>query len=432
MKKILIITYYWPPAGGIAVQRWLKFVKYLPSYGWKPILVIPENPSYPIIQEDYLKDIPEGIEYLRVPIHELGRARRPKGSKEIQISMITTHAKTWKDRLKAWVRGNVIIPDARVLWIRPVVKAVSQYLKDNPVDVMVTNGPPHSLHLAGLRIKQRHPELKWLADFRDPWTRINYYEELKPGWLADTLQKHWERKVVRTADMVTTVSESGTQEFLEHNPKAIYTLPNGFDDEDFNLEGTSDSSNDYFSLRYVGSFMANQNYPVFWKILNEIINENEDFKNNFRLELIGNIDYYIKEEIALNNLANNTVFHGYVSPAKAIEYQQSASALLLFINQSGNSKGMMTGKLFSYLASRRPIILMGPKDGNAAGTITYTESGRAFSSTEVVELKLFILNLFKDWKEKRFSKWGNSEKINQYNRKNLTSYLVDILNNNSR
>ncbi len=428
MKRILIITYYWPPAGGIAVQRWLKLVKYLPENNWHPIVVIPENPAYPIEQEDYLKDVSNQLEIIRVPIFEINRPPKNPGGKKTHLSLITNHKKSWKDSVKAWIRGNVILPDARVLWIRPLVRAVHSYLREHPVDVLVTNGPPHSLHLAGLRIKRKNPTIQWMADFRDPWTSINYYDELKPGWIANRLQEHWEKQVVQQADLVTTVSEAGTTEFLAYHPKSILTLSNGFDEEDFPSVTSYQPTDKTFYIRYIGSLMANQNYPVFWEVIQELYRENEAFKQYARLELVGNIDFSVREEIRKNELEPYTDYIGYVSAKEAIAYQQSAAMLLLFINRTGNSKGMMTGKLFGYLAVRRPILLIGPTDGNAAELIRYTDSGIAFDASHREEIKLYIISHFNQFLKGESLLAGNPERIKEFTRRKLTSLLASHLN----
>lgn len=427
MKKILIITYYWPPAGGIAVQRWLKFVKYLPENGWIPVVVIPENPAYPIIQKEYERDVPTTIEIIKVPVFELNRPPRNSAGKQIHLSLITNHKKSIKDTFKTWIRGNLILPDARVFWIRPVVKKVLEYLKTNHIEVLVTNGPPHSLHLAGLKIKKKHPELLWMADFRDPWTKINYYNDLKPWFLSDYLQKRWERKVVQQADLVTTVSQSGTDEFLELNPKSIYTLSNGFDADDYPSSEEIKPKDERFVVRYVGSLMANQNYPEFWKLLHELLEENQELQEKFTLEFVGNIDFEVRESIKDNKLENFTRFIGYVSANEAVAYQQSAHALLIFINRTGNPKGMMTGKIFGYIASRRPIILIGPEDGNAADLVRFTESGTAFDGNAEIEIKMHLLSLFDQFKQGQVKTTGNTAKIESLTRRNLTRELSAVL-----
>ena len=181
MKRALIVTYYWPPAGGPGVQRWLKFVKYFKEFGVEPIVYIPENPNYPFVDENFSAEIPSDTEILKHPIKEPYRFAKffsKKKTKQMSSGIIPKKDSTAIEKLMLYVRGNFFIPDARVGWVKPSVKYLSDYLENNDVDVVITTGPPHSLHLIGKQLK-KELNVKWIADFRDPWTTIHYHKSLR-------------------------------------------------------------------------------------------------------------------------------------------------------------------------------------------------------------------------------------------------------------
>jgi len=429
-KKVLIITYYWIPSGGSGVQRWVKFAKYLPSFGWEPIIYTPQNPEFPSIDNSFEKDIASDIKVLKTPIWEpynVYRKLTNKKNETINAGFISEGKKTgWKDKLSIWIRGNFLIPDPRRFWIKPSVRYLTEYLQKNPVDMIITTGPPHSMHFIGLGLKKRFPEIPWIADFRDPWTNIYFYKELKLSKLADQIHHKLEKKIIQSADIVVVVSNGMKEELSRLQPKQIEVITNGFDEDDI---PTSKSNLDVkFSISHIGLFTEYQNPKNLWKILSEICNENPDFKSNLQIKLIGKVDFSVIESIQQYNLDSFLIQTPYLPHNKAIENQQSSQILLLLLmNKTGNYKSILTGKLFEYLAAKRPILAFGPTDGDAAAILTETGGGTMIDFSDEKTIKQTILDYYTSYKTK--SLVVKSESVERYSRHSLSGQLSRILNN---
>ena len=284
MKKVLIITYYWPPAGGPGVQRWLKFVKYLRDFGVEPVVYIPENPNYPLIDKSFINEVPKDIEVIRQPIFEpykLAAVLSKKNTKTISSGIIKQKEKqNFIQKLMLFIRGNFFIPDARKFWIQPSVKFLKSYLEKTNIDTIITTGPPHSLHLIGLGLK-RQLHLRWIADFRDPWTQIGYQKQLKLTKYSAKKHQSLEKQVLNTADQIITTSFTTKKEFALKTTKPIEVITNGFDSE-LNTESKLD---EIFSISHIGSLLSGRNPELLWKVLAEISKENENFRRDFKLKL---------------------------------------------------------------------------------------------------------------------------------------------------
>ena len=328
MKKVLIITYYWPPAGGPGVQRWLKFVKYLPEYNIQPIVYVPENPTYPIVDGGLIQEVSDKAIVLKNTIFEpyqLASVFSKKETKGISSGIIPNQKKqTFLQKILLWVRGNVFIPDARVLWVKPSVKYLEKYISENKIDTIITSGPPHSLHLIGLKLKQ-NLNVKWFADFRDPWTTIGYHSALKLSSYAEKKHKKLERKVLNTADTIIVTSKTTKTEFQAITTKPIEVITNGYDVESIQKQVLDKK----FTLAHIGSFLSDRNPTILWKSLQELCTENELFAQSFQLKLIGKVSQEILDAIDAFNLNSYVNNLGYVSHIEAIEYQRKSQVLLL-------------------------------------------------------------------------------------------------------
>ncbi len=425
-KKILIITYYWPPAGGPGVQRWLKFAKYLPDFGWKPIVYTPENPSYPLLDESLLKDVPENLEIVKTKIWEPYQLAEKlnKSNKKFKAGQFDVGKnQSWKSKLSIWVRGNFFIPDARVFWVKPSVKFLEHYLKENKIDVVVTSGPPHSLHLIGLDLKKKLPHLKWIADFRDPWTEISYYKHLKLTKSSDNKHRQLESDVFKNADITLATSYTDAENFRKNGANAV-CITNGFDETDASQD--IPYTDPKFTLSYIGVLEQLRNPENLWKALDDLVKTNSDFAENFCLKFAGRIDDKILHEIENSSLKKHISNLGYLSHDKAIEEMAKSSLLLItnFPNQS--SKGIIPGKIFEYLATGKQIISFGPDDADVSKILNETKAGKHFGYTDSESIKSFILEKFELWKTGNLSE--NDQNIEQFSRKNLTKKLAEILN----
>ncbi|ATN08027.1 glycosyltransferase family 4 protein [Chryseobacterium indologenes] len=426
-KKILIITYYWPPAGGPGVQRWLKFAKYLPEFGWKPVIYTPENPSYPLIDESLMKDIPQNIEIIRTKIWEPYQLaeRLNKSNKKFKAGQFDVgNNQSWKSRLSIWVRGNFFIPDARVFWVKPSIRFLEHYLKENKIDVVVTSGPPHSLHLIGLGLKKKLPGLKWIADFRDPWTEISYYKHLKLTKSSDTKHRALESAVFKNADITLATSYTDAENFRKAGAHAI-CITNGFDESDSQKTVKAQIQNKAFTLSYIGVLEQLRNPENLWKALDELVQENTEFAQHFNLKFVGRIDDKILHVIEKSGLKNHILNLGYLSHGKAVEEMQNSEMLLITNFPNESSKGIIPGKIFEYLASGKQILSFGPSGADVSKILEETNAGKHFSYDDSEAVKRFILEKFNLWKNGNLHE--NTQSIEQFSRKNLTQQLTKIL-----
>jgi glycosyltransferase involved in cell wall biosynthesis len=423
-KKLLIITYYWPPAGGPGVQRWLKFVKYLPDFDVQPIVFVPENPTYPIVDSNLVAEVSDKAIILKTPIFEpyqLASFLSKNKTKKISSGIIPNQKKqSFLEKVMLWVRGNLFIPDARVFWVKPSVAYLEKYIRENEIDTIITSGPPHSLHLIGLELKQKM-NLKWLADFRDPWTTIGYHKSLRLSQYAAKKHKQLESQVLNSADTIIVTSKTTKAEFQALTTKPIEVITNGFDVEKVDKQ----SLDTKFSLAHIGSFLSERNPKIVWESLVELCTEIPDFKSHLEIKLIGAISQEVLdtiEQFGLNSFLNNL---GYVSHAEAVAHQRKSQVLLLIEINSDETKSILPGKLFEYMVSERPILAIGPKDSDFAEIITNTNSGVFFEYSEKAKLKQTIQEYYNQFLVGKLQ--SHAVGLQQYSRKNLTQQLVALL-----
>ncbi len=415
--KVLIITYYWPPAGGSGVQRWLKFVKYLQNFNIEPVVYTVANANYPKEDASLLSEIPKNIEIVKQPIFEPTDLLfwKKNNSKNKGVSNVS------KGGMLSFIRGNLFIPDPKILWVNPSVKFLQKYLKTNLIDVIISTGPPHSMHLIAQKIQQKN-NIKWIADFRDPWSDLYYNKDFKQLSFAKNRNKRLEKQVLQNADCVLTVSNNLKESFSKSS-KRVEVITNGFDDEV--LDAKSVSLDKKFTISYIGLLPKQSNPKHLFLVLNQLCEENNQFKNDLQLNFVGDISDEVKEEIKHNNLEENTNFVGYVSHNKAIEYQKKAQILLLLIPNIKRSKGILTGKLFEYLTAERPILAIGPKDGDLANVLNTTNAGVIFNFDEITELKNQIKSFYSEYRKNELK--VVSKNIAKYHRKELTKQLAAVI-----
>ena len=425
-KKILIIAYYWPPAGGPGVQRWLKFVKYLPDFGIEPHVYVPENPTYPLIDEKLIDEVAESAIIVKNKIFEpysLATLLSKKKTKKISSGIIPNQKKqTFIEKLMLWIRGNIFIPDARVFWVKPSVKFLKKYLQEHNIGTVITTGPPHSLHLIGLQLK-KELNITWITDFRDPWTTIGYHKQLKlSGWAAKK-HKELEKEVVNTCDTIIVTSENTKKEFELLSNQRIEVITNGYDLEKL-IKKPLDSK---FSLAHIGSFLSERNPEILWQSLSELILENQSFKDAFELKLIGAVSNEVLESISNYKLSSFVNYLGYVSHDEAIQEQRCSQVLLLVEIDSEETQCIIPGKVFEYMVSQRPIIAIGPKFTDFEKIIKETNTGTFFNYQEKEGLKKQILIYFNLYLEHNLK--SHPVGLQQYSRKHLTEKLAALITN---
>ncbi|MBQ8223216.1 MAG: glycosyltransferase family 4 protein [Bacteroidales bacterium] len=434
MRRVLIITYYWPPSGGSGVQRWLKMSKYLPENGWQPVIYTAEGAEYPVEDLSLEKDVAPEAEIVRYPIIEPYSFYKKflgiKKDEKIKAGFINEGKKksVWKENVSVWLRGNLFIPDARCWWIRPSVRFLKKYLEKNSVDAIISTGPPHSLHLIAKKLHKRF-NIPWIADFRDPWTDIDFFSELK--LTNRSLKKHHrlQHQVLTEANKVVTVGWDWAKGLESHGAKDVAVITNGYD---FSIDEKSEEIelSKEFTMSHVGIVGAARNAVVFWEALGELIKDNslDGFSKLLKIKLIGQVDNSVVESIKKNNLESNVDIIPYIPHEKVIKEQCSSQVLLLFVNNSPNAKGILTGKIFEYMASGRPILAIGPKDGDTAIILDKTQTGVIVDFYDKEEMKKTIIDLFNKFKENQLVTKKN-ESVEKYSRRALAKEYAQLIEN---
>ena len=441
LKRLLIITYYWPPTGGSGVQRWVKFSKYLPEFGWQPVVYTPENPEQLARDESLLNDIPACAEVIKTHISEPYELyRRLTGGKAGQeVNPVNAQRKTWKQRLSLWIRGNCFIPDPRVGWVRPSVRFLKKYLREHPVDAVVTTGPPHSVHLIGLGLKKALG-LRWIADFRDPWTEMFYYKHLGLSAAADRRHRRLEQAVLDGADKIISVSPPVAADFQARTKTPVVLITNGFDEADFRGESLASApgvqgfpgqkkwpeksldtpapqrQRTEIRLVHTGLFAADGNPLKLWDALAERCEADPDFRARLQIRLAGKVDAAITDAIRARGLGDNLVELGYLPHDETVREQREADILLLPLRREPEYAKVLPGKIFEYLAARRPVLGIGQEDGAAATVLRDAAAGEMFDWDKKEELLAFL-----------DAAHPQTAGIEKYTRRALTERLAEVL-----
>lgn len=425
MKRVLVISYYWPPSGGSGVQRWVKMCKYLPSFGWQPVVYTPENPAVTSKDASLADDIPADVEVLRRPILEPGQfASRTTSA---QVTPINAQKKTFKQKLMMWVRGNMFIPDPRVLWVRPSVRFLKEYVKGHPVDAIVSTGPPHSMHLIARRLSAS-TGLPWIADFRDPWTRMFYFKHLNLNAFSRRCHEKTEKAVLDDASLVVAVSPLVQQDFKAMTATKVELVTNGYDKDDF---AGSVARSEEFTIVHAGLFAADGNPVEFWEVLSELCASDTAFRQHLRIQLCGKTDAAVLDSIKAAGLQDCTIDRGYVGHAEAVEAMRSAQVLLLPLRREPEYKATLPGKLFEYLASRRPVVGIGQPDGAMAAILSSSGAGECFEWNQKEQMKVYVKKLYSAYLSGKLE--DNPANLEMYSRDALAeryAALLDSLTNN--
>ena len=420
-KRVLIITYYWPPAGGSGVQRWLKFVKYLVHENIEPIVYTAVEESYATLDSSLNSDLPDGLEVIRTKVFEPNKFFRASKKRNAKSEGFLNPNPSRLERLVLYVRANYFIPDARKYWIKPSIKHLTKYLKENPVDLIITTGPPHSLHLVGLALKKKFGT-KWISDFRDPWSKIDYFHKLPMTEKSFKKHEKLEEEVVKESDAVIVIGKSMQQDFLKFNSNT-HVITNGFD---VSYEAESNTRLDEkFSIVHIGMLNSDRNQRMLWEILSELKKERSDFAKDLEIKFIGKACQEAKDQIKEFQLEEDLNDVGYIEHQYIHAHQQSAQVLLLLVNRVPTAKGVITGKIFEYLIARRPILAIGPEDGDLAEILVKTKAGSIVEYDDKGVLKEQILKYYEAYKSKNLR--VDSINIEQYHRKELTKQLKSLI-----
>ncbi len=427
MKRVLLITYYWPPSGGAGVQRVLKLVKYLRDFGWEPIVFTAQDAAYPILDETLLADVPEGTVEWKSEIwepYEVYKRFIGQSKQEQVYSGFMNEEKglSFTQKLSIWIRGNFFIPDARAFWIRPATRFLRQQLAIHPVDAIISSGPPHSVHLIARNI-HRENKTPWIADFRDPWTNIDFYDQLMLTRWADQRHKSLERKVVRDCSALTTVTWTWQQEFIDLGARSTSVITNGFDEEDF--PAVPPKPEPGFVFNYIGFLNDDRNSPVLWQAFGELCHEIPALREVLRFRFVGKADHVVFRDLEKNGLLALTEKIDYVPHSEALHYLTRARFLLLLINDVPNAMGHVPGKTYEYLGARRPILCIGPEESDAAKVIGRAEAGEVCGFQNLEKMKRVILTWYQRYLQgETMTCSGN---ISPFTRKSAAGLMANVL-----
>jgi glycosyltransferase involved in cell wall biosynthesis len=422
MNKVLIITYYWPPSGGAGVQRWLKFSKYLPEFGWEPIIltVDPEYAAYPVIDLSLNEELPDSIKIYTTPATDYFSIYKKDKSKIPSAGFANNTDNTVKGKLLRFIRGNFFLPDPRKGWNKYAFKKACELIETGGIKHIITTSPPHSTQLIGLKIKKKYRDLNWIADLRDPWTDIYYYRQFYPTIISKWIDASYEKSVLANADKIITVGESLKSTFalkVRGIENKIHVITNGYDESDFKGFEPCDPST--FTITYVGTL--SDIYPVETLVtaLKGIKNEGIDFS----LRFVGAVSGKARDIILSDIPCDSVEFLPYVKHSKAIDYLTRSTILILIIPSHPSNKGILTGKIFEYIASGKPVLCLGPPDGDAADIINKCKAGLTVDYNDNEKITAFLKNY------RQYSGSFDKQAVREYSRHSMTQKMVSLLNN---
>lgn len=425
-KRVLIVTYYWPPAGGITVLRCLKFAKYLRDFGWEPVIYTALNPSYPYLDEWNNKDVPAGIEVLKQPIIEpFDLFKKLSGRKKTESLNNVVHVRDKKsliDDFAIWVRGNFFIPDARSLWAKPSVKFLNKYLKEHPVDAILSDGPPHTNTWIAYQVAE-HNNIPWLADFQDPWTQVDYYALFKIWKWADQKHKRMEQLCLQRANKITIASPTWKKDLEDIGAENVEVIYYGYDEDDF--KKLSKNTAQKFVISHAGLLGFDRSPGTFIKAMQRLIAERPNISHLLELSLAGQVDFSIVELIKSAGLEQNTNYLGLISRMDALQLMLDSQLLLLPLNKADNAKGRLPGKIYEYLRAESTILVFGPIDSDAAKIIEDTQRGACFTYENEEGIYTFLKEQFENW-EKGVT-LNTSGEIESFSNKNQTKRIAAYL-----
>lgn len=424
MKKVLIISYYWPPAGGPGVQRWLKFAKYLPSYGVQPVMYVPKNPHYPLEDASLEAEVPQGLRVIKKPIWEpysISGIFSKSDTKEISSGIIPTQEKQgFLQKAMLFIRGNFFIPDARKFWVNPSVDFLKKFLQEEEITTVITTGPPHSLHLIGMKLK-KEIKVKWIADFRDPWTSIGYHEKMKLLGVSRRKHQKLEKEVLRQADQILVTSSVTKEEFQGLTDVPVKVITNGYDIETIPAVKPDKA----FTISHIGSLLSGRNPQQLWQALGELVREDDEFARNFNLKIVGAVGQAVISSIKEQGLEPYLQVEGYISHNEALIMQRQSQVLLLIEIDHEQTRAIIPGKLFEYMVSGRPILAVGPADSDPEKIIQGTNTGSFFRYQDKDKMKMYLRDCYKAYKNGKLKTFPIG--LQQYSRKNLTKELVQVI-----
>ena len=426
-KRVLIISYYWPPSGGAGVHRWLKISKYLAENN-QCYVYTPANPDFALKDESLLTKVSPKIKVLKRKIFEpyfVYRAFVKKSDKgQVNQPSSVDASKSPIKQLGKWARGNMFIPDPRVFWVKPSYRYLKKVIKDENIDVVISTGPPHSMHLIGLKLKKHFGDkINWIADFRDPWTDIDFYDMLSVGKRADEKNQRLEKEVVTKSDTVVTISSSWDGSFAEMDQDRRKVITNGFDSA--NYKETHVKDNPHFTITHLGSINADRNPEALWIALSNLCKEKDDFKTNLRVRLVGNVHEDVIKAVEKYGLNDRVTLVPNMPHKEAIEQLYDSSISLLLLNNAKNIDGIVPGKMFEYMGVGNPILAIGKLDGDAGNIIDENKLGAITNFGDSQTAQKVVAEFYDSYLNNKLTRFSK-EKLEKFSIKKISESFEAI------
>lgn len=425
MKKVLFITYYWPPAGGAPVNRILKFYSYLPEFGWEPVILTTDGGDFPFEDESLLQEVRNNTKVFRskgFSLHKIFSKVSPKSKKNFVPYGFTDASKnSLMDNLSRWVKYN-FIPDTRYPWYFKTVRKAVKIIREENIDLIFSSSPPQTNHLIA-RSAARKTGIPWVADFRDPWTDVFWLldNSLRWKWIH-SLDKKIERKTIKKMDAIITVGPSLVEILQRKTQKQIHQITNGYDDTYF--AGLNYQKGETFRITYAGSLSKEQDPACFFNAM-EILSAEKDFFEDSEIFFMGNFPGYLHELVKKSAYRNKTLFEPYTFYTDSLSAIASSDLLLLIVPKTMDNKCILTSKLFDYIGARRPVLAFGPVDGDAAGVLSDAAAGKIFDYQDSTQAAAYILEQYHIWKSAETEQNKTSE-TEKYTRRSLTKQLAEV------
>jgi glycosyltransferase involved in cell wall biosynthesis len=432
MRKVLIITYYWPPAGGPGSQRMVKLAKYLPKFGWQPVILTVKKGEFPYVDQSLKKDIPSELKIYRArswePFLFYKRLTRRQSDETLPVGLLTDKKKGFMERIASWIRANLFVPDARIGWIPFATRKAMQIVREENIDLLFSSSPPHSLQIIAKKLKKK-TSLPWVADFRDRWTDIRYYQVLKRTGITKKIDSVFEKRVLTSADCITVTSEGFSANFKEKikpRNQTFHFLPNGYDEKDFN--DIPEQETPEFRILHAGNLIAQQNPMVLWNSIFKLSESDAKIKKSLRIRLIGKAHDSIVKSVHEKGLSDAVDFQNYMPHNDILVELKRASILLAVTPDIPDNKSIVLGKIYEYIGTGKPILVIGPPSSDAARIISIFSNSTICDYTDQKHCLEFVSNIFTKWRESNRVPETPVEQRLPYSRQNIAESLAGIFN----
>jgi glycosyltransferase involved in cell wall biosynthesis len=432
MKNLLIVAYYFPPSGGPGVQRVLKHVKYLPEFGWNPIVLTVSNGQYPAIDTSLIEQIPKSTEVIKTRIFEpydVYRKLTGKGKgTAIDVNVIKkdNQKSDFKESLAEFVRATFFIPDARMFWYFRAKKAIDEIMKTRKIDAVYSSSPPYTCSLIARYTKRKYG-IPWVAGFRDPWTE--FISSPKRWWLPRAIDRSMEHSVFATADAVECawvgIIKDALGKYPDLDRSKFHHVPNGFDSADY--PKVDFTRNERFTVTYTGSMYGRRNPSSLFSAVEMLIRRGDVNPKELCFRFVGRFGTEVEEMFSQASFRDSIDIVGYVPHHESIASLMRSDALLLVVDESKESEEIVPGKVYEYIGCRRPIIAIAPQESAIAELIRETGAGKVAHQSETEKIADIFLSYYKSWRDGNSSVAADPNAINKYERRESAKTLAQLL-----